>query len=399
MGILRFFLLPLFISISTVAQADPAFRVSWRLEISSAELFQYGPQEMAAPALTEDGSRVVVGTSSGALHVVSTVSGETEYSVELSGGVSSRPAVDAERLIVGTDDGYVYLLNLRDGSQLWEKPGKVRGAIRSTPVAWGDYIFVQDDASVVHALKAADGELTASYGGQSFARRGLSPFTIYGFPDLLLADGALYAGFETGYVARFGLPTGGRELAELVPEWEVGPCAPGKLARVAGKRALCSARRTFRDADSTPVMTPSGLLTGCHCRGILLLDPANGKKKWETAVLGPSGSVVSGERAAFASADGSLYGLDLATGRVAWTSQLDGGLVTQPVLLGGTGDGVSGVVLLSSGKSLYAVLLADGSLAAKFIWSGGASAPPAVAGDAIFLLSNEGYLYRIDYFR
>ena len=242
---------------------------------------------------------------------------------------------------------------------------------------------------------AAGGEVVASYSAQSFAKRGLSPFTIYGFPDMLADDGSLFAGFETGFVARFAWPTG--ELPELTPTWEVGPCAPGKLG--VGKEKLCSPRRTFRDVDSTPVMTDEGLLTGCHCRGVVLLDPADGNVKWESAILGPSGSVVSGNRVVVASADGAMYGLDLRSGKVDWTSQFEQGLVTQPVLLGEAGVGGSGVVLLVTGKSLFAVNLADGSLAARFVWSGGASAPVAVAGEAIFLLSNEGYLYRIDYFR
>ena len=389
------------LSPATAGADEPALKVGYRVRVSEPGFFQYGPLEFAAPVVSADGRFVVVGTRTGLLSVRHTDSGEEAFSRTFIGGISASPLLLEDSIVVGSDNGEVARLSYCDGSPKWKESAQVSGAIRTPPVIVGNVIFVQDDSSVVHAIAADTGVVLAEHAKYSFARRGLTPFTIYGFPALLAQAGYLYAGFETGHIARFKLPADDAAFADFEEDWTVGPCAPGALAaaRQDGQRPLCSSRRAFRDVDTSPTMTPEGLLVGCYCRGMLLLDPESGKSKWETAILGPSAPLVAGDRAFVTSADGAVYALELATGKILWIVDVGVAFLAPPALLGSPLDRESASLLVVTGKTMYVLDLATGKVLAKVTSFGGVSAPPAVVGQTVFLLSNEGFFYRIDYFR
>lgn len=383
------------------AKADDAVvRVSYRLKLAEQELFAFGPLELAAPALTTDSSHLVVGTSKGNLFLIDTATAAIVAKRKLAGGVVAAALIVGESLIVGTDDGRVYRLSTLDLQPEWKQPAKLKGSVVTQPRVWHDVVFVQDDRSILFAYSFDTGELLGRFDGQSFARRSLSPFTIFGYPELAIAELALYAGFETGTVARFPLAESG-EFTSFEPTWEAGICAAGalKTSDSAAAAPLCSPRRVFRDVDSAPTLTDSGLLTGCYCRGLVMLEAADGNVLWERPILGPSSPAIIGDHAAVAAADGKLHAISLKDGGVLWQTRIDTSLLSRPGVLGAAGDIASTVLVVATGESLFFVNGKDGKITSRFDSLGGIAAPPVTAGNVVFVLSNEGLLYRLDYFR
>jgi len=401
-------LLCLLLSPASAISGEPVFKTGFRVRLSEPGMFEYGPLEFGGPAISADGRHLVVGTRTGLLLLMRTDSGEVVYRKHVDGGISAAPLLFEESMFVVSENGTIQRHALCDGAEQWDKPASISGAVRSVPDLWdGEVLFVIDDRSVLHAIDADSGKILAEFARHSFAKRGLSPFTIFGYPSPLVDQEELYAGFETGQLVRFGLRAGGDDESQFDSfdiDWTIGPCAPGALssasARTAvGEKPLCSSRRAFRDVDSSPVMTEKGLLSGCYCGGVFLVDPDTGATIWQTAVLGPSTPLVVGDRAFVTSADGAAYALDIATGKIRWTSELGIAFLTRPTLLGSPHDEESASILVVTGKTLYVLDLHTGKVLARFTSFGGVSAPPAVMGHTIFLLSNEGFLYRIDYFR
>jgi outer membrane protein assembly factor BamB len=389
------------LSASPALADDPAVRIAYRVGLAEQGFFAFGALETAGPTLSPDGQRLVVGTSKGDLFLFDAATAEIIVRRKLEGGISAAPVFAGDALWVGTNDGRVYRFRPADLESEWEKPAALKGAVTAPPVLADGVLYVQDDRSVLHALDAATGDVLVELDSQSFARRGLSPFTIYGYPELEWSDGTVFAGFETGFVGRFAPKTEGGKVIALEPRWQVGLCSAGALrtADESGKGALCSPRRVFRDVDSSPTLSDKGLVTGCYCRGLALLAPDDGRVIWETPILGPSGPVVLGRHVAVASADGALYAVRLEDGATEWTTQLGAGLLARPAVLGARGDLASTVLVVTTGDTLFFVDGKSGRITAKITSLGGIAATPATAGSAVFVLSNEGYLYRLDYFR
>jgi len=383
------------------ATADEAVvKISYRVKLAEAGLFAFGPLELAAPVLTEDSSRLAVGTSKGDLFLVDTATAEVVARRKLSGGIVAAPAIVGESIVVGTDDGRVYRLSSVDLKPIWKRPAALKGSVVAQPRVWADLVLVQDDRSILLAISFSSGEIVGRYDGQSFARRGLSPFTIYGYPELEVVDSTLYAGFETGTIASFPLGAEGA-FGGFSAAWERGICAAGSLKTSDSKSAarLCSPRRVFRDVDSSPTLTDSGLLTGCYCRGLVMLDSSEGNVLWEQPVLGPSSPAVLGGHVAVAAADGQLYALSLKDGKIRWQTRIDTSFLSRPGVLGAAGDIASTVLVVATGEALFFVDGNDGAITARFDSLGGIAAPPVTAGNVVFVISNEGLLYRLDYFR
>ncbi len=384
------------------AAADPVVRVEYRVQLDEHSPLTYGPMQLASPVLASQGF-IMCATASGSVQLLSTSDGAPVYSTKVAGGVSATPLLVEDSVYVGTEEGTIHLLSVCDGKPLWEKPARVKGAVRSTPVLWQDsLLFVQDDRSVLHALDPATGEVIYENTGQSFAERGLSPFTVFGYPSPTVSGNTIYAAFETGKVSRINV-SGPDESDNFAfsSGWTAGLCDYSRKQADPDKLAIpvCSSRRFFTDADSTPTLTGKGLVTGCHCRGLFMLDPADGKAKWETPLRGPSAPLVVRDTVYVVTSDGGAHALKLDTGEIRWSTRLEISLVSQPVLVGLEQDVSGGLLAIASGGDLFLLDAATGKLVGRLTTLSGFSATPAVDGHTLFLISNEGFLYRVEHFR
>lgn len=399
------FSLVLLLSTITVAGrpalSEPRFSVNYRLDLGRPGLLANSAMELCSPLVSPDGILLVVGTRTGRLVTVVRTSGKIRWERKFEGAILNLQSVEGNDLLVGTEDGVVMRLNLATGENRWEKPALLKGAIRVAPRIWKNLIaFVLDDRGVLSAISMTTGVVLASFDEQSFSERGLTPITMFGQATPLVTDNALYSGFDTGMLVRFDLNAAGFE--KFVPVWKEAFCGDGQLNALYEEHPesrLCSERRMFRDVDSSPVMTEHGLLSGCHCRGLFMVDPATGSLLWELPVVGPGSAAIAGDAAFVVSSDGTLRRVNLADGSVAWQSTLDIETVSQPVLVGGTSLEGGDMLALATGKDLLLLNASDGKLLASFPTMLGVSAPPANRDGSLHFISNEGFLYQLDCFR
>jgi outer membrane protein assembly factor BamB len=86
------------------------------------------------------------------------------------GGVASTPCISDGKVYVGTTNGYLYCLNLANGSQIWARQTTDRSAtpgnsrIISSPVVYNGVVYITNEASKVYAYTAdSNGTLVAGY--------------------------------------------------------------------------------------------------------------------------------------------------------------------------------------------------------------------------------------------
>src|SRR5579859_7503616 len=72
------------------------------------------------------------------------------WNFKTGGPVKSSPAIINGKVLVGSDDGYLYCLNLKDGSKEWSF--KAGAEVESSPLIQGDKVFVGSNDGFLYAL-------------------------------------------------------------------------------------------------------------------------------------------------------------------------------------------------------------------------------------------------------
>ncbi len=103
----------------------------------------------------------------------------------------SSPAVNDDRVVVGSRDGNLYCVNRKDGAKLWSF--QTRGDVDSSPVICADKVVFGSSDGRIYIVKLSDGALVWSY---EIGK----PVT--GSPAV--ADGMVVIGDEDGRVYAFG---------------------------------------------------------------------------------------------------------------------------------------------------------------------------------------------------
>lgn len=211
----------------------------YRFDVSAGVLSYQGSYNTFAdisssPAISADGSRIVVGNDSGYVYCFNNLLG-LEWKVYLNAPVTSSPAITPSGVIyVGNDDAKLYSLSLADGSTVY--PAFQAGDfITSSPVVDADNtVYFTTDEGTVYAVKNGleVWHKTLPYGENMSATGCLAPDTTL---ILNTDDGTVYGldvnptAPEPGRVLyRIEWPEpefkfGGRKSASLSSSVTVGP--------------------------------------------------------------------------------------------------------------------------------------------------------------------------------
>jgi len=204
-------------------------------------------------------------------------------------------------------------------------------------------------------------------------------------------------GFETGALVRFDLTL--EDLGSFVPRYKAAVCSDAAIQeriRVRSDAQVCTPRRMFRDVDSSPLLTPYGVLSGCHCRGLFLMDPETGTALWDVPLLGPSNPVLHGDTVLVAGADARVLAVEASSGVVRWETRLESAARVSLTLVG---TGPRAMLVVTTGKDVVVLDVTNGSVLLRIPTLLGVLAPPSVQGGMLHFLSNEGMLYQVDLFR
>jgi len=309
--------------------------------------------------------------------------------------VRSTAAIADGRVFIGSDDGNVYALSLKDGSKLWAF--KTEGPVQAAPLLLGGTVFIGSSDAILYALDAATGKPRWKYetgdkilGAANWTKspKGDQTWVLVGSYDSRLhavnaEDGKPVWTFETGNYINGSPSVGdgktvfggcdarihavsvadGQQAAEI----DTGSYIAGSAA-VAGGRAY----------------------VGNYGNEFICVDLAAKKIAWawkdrEFAVF--SSPAVTADLVLFGSRDKSLHAVRRDTGESAWAFETGGEVDSSPVVCGkkvfvGSGDG-----------KVYLVSLADGKPLWSFEIGAAVGGSPAVASGVVVIGADDGCVY------
>lgn len=108
----------------------------------------YGAPFFSSPAI--DDERVVIGSRDGGIHCVDRKTGEKIWIYMTGGEVDSSPVICGDRVVAGSTDGRLYIIRLDDGAELWSY--EIGAGITSSPAVAGGRVIIGADDGRVYAF-------------------------------------------------------------------------------------------------------------------------------------------------------------------------------------------------------------------------------------------------------
>jgi outer membrane protein assembly factor BamB len=301
------------------------------------------------------------------------------------GEVNSSPAIVDGVIYVGSNDGNLYALDEKTGSEKWAFATK--GRIPSSPAVTEGLVYFNSYDGNFYAVDAVSGKLAWKFrnvGERRFAATHLhssvplgetmpDPFDVY-LSSPTVWNGAVYFGSGDGNIYALDASTG-------------------------------SLKWKFKTGDvvhASPAISDGKLYIGSWDSYFYALDALTGKELWRfkteedpeihNQVGIQSSATVTDGVVYFGCRDSNLYALDADTGRERWFFSNKGSwVITSPAVRDGK------VYFATSDSATVHVLDAkDGSSIAslKFQWPFFAS--PSIAGNLLYLAGQDGKLVAID---
>ena len=357
----------------------------WSHSLGSSDSAEF--YSRLAPAVS--GGTVFAAGRDGDVYAMDLASGDTRWSVDLSdeeenddrrsarlsGGVAASPLKAA----VGSENGWIYVMNAADGKLSWKQ--YVGAEVVSVPAFSQDgaRLFVLDSRGLVTAYDSATGAQLWQGGDSSGTLRLRSQPR-----PVAVGNKALLLGTRSGKVLILSQSDGG-----LLNSVTVGtPAGSNDLERVA-------------DVAGTPLLLGSELYTSAYNSGfvwysfndravvnrlgyhssrdlafdgsrfvivgddghISCISRQDGHELWQNAQLtnrNVSSPAIYGEYAVVGDMEGYVYFLDLGTGRIVFMDSTDDSPVTAAPLVT-----ANGVLVQTSGSDLYLFRHAQSAASSK----------------------------------
>lgn len=263
------------------------------------------------------------------------------WTFKTGGRIFSSPVIADERLFIGSDDGSLYALNVKDGSLFWDY--RTEGRVSSTPALFENKVaFISFDGNVYCLDQKTGKEIW------KFKTAGEKVFSAPGI---------------------HGMPEKDRKLDD---PWDM--------------------------FLSSPVVANGILYVGCGEGMFYALDAQTGEKKWEfkTGDVIHSSPAYSSKTVYFGSWDSYLYALNAETGSLKWKFKTG----TDTVYYNQVGFQSSPVVykgVVYSGcrdAHIWAIEAETGDLKWKFYNNGSwVIATPAIYNDTLYFETSDSHKF------
>ncbi|AKF81692.1 dehydrogenase [Myxococcus fulvus 124B02] len=343
-------------------QAPPLdyFSVAWWAPLVTPTLMEYAPREVATPAYDGLSNTVIALTRDGFIRGVGS-DGQVKWSKKTSTRFAAGARVSDGVAFIPGGDGTLYALDAATGEEKWKYAAGE--SLATVPVVAEGLVLVASESDTLFAVKAADGVWAWQY-----RRDPPSGFTVRGASTPLVREGNVYVGFSDGYVVSLTMRDGSAN-------WE---------------KSLSGSGNEFLDVDSTPVMDEHGqLYVASYKSGIYALEAESGDLVWTSSVGGMT-ALLSKGKMLFAVGDGRVDAYLAEDGRLLWTHPLGERAAQAPVF-------AKGMLIVPIQRSLLFLDPKTGQARVSWNPGDGVSATPFVAGSKLFVLSNNGWLYALDF--
>lgn len=263
-----------------------------------------------------------------------------------------------ELVMATARDGILLALDARTGKLAWRSD--LGGEVRAPAVLSGASLLITTTHNKLMALDVFTGKVLWSGG-----RPGSTKLTVLGHSAPLVDGDAVYAAFSDGYVMSFSLADGAQRWA----------------------RPLSLRGGEFVDADADPIMANGRLFVASYSDGVYALNPADGQTLWFRAAPAVHSLAVHGANVIAGSGDGYVWGLRQAGGTLVFRTKLDHGQVTRM-------EAHDDLLVFAGGESGLVVLDArDGHPLQSTAFGARMSGDAVWVGNEVAVVSNNGYLY------
>jgi eukaryotic-like serine/threonine-protein kinase len=288
---------------------------------------------------------------------------ELLWKVNVPEGVDSTAAIIGDTVYLGTVDGHVIALALKDGATKWKYNTKAVTLKASAAVKDG-IVVIGDGEGIIHALdaKTGDKKLTVTTNCEIISSANITD------------DGKVLIGSNDEHLYCIDLKTGEQKWKYKIE----GPIngSPGIVDGMTFVAGCDGALHVIKISDGTmvhkvPMGGPSGasvaiegqrLYVGNMERSFLCIDWKKGEIVWEyeppkTASFYSSAAIADG-MAVVGARDRRIHGITMKDGKGAWTFQTRGRVDCSPIILGRqvycpSGDGNLYCLDLKTGNKLW----------------------------------------------
>jgi outer membrane protein assembly factor BamB len=278
---------------------------------------------------------------------------------------------DNDRLYATNGLGAVEAFNATSGDLLWTaQPG---GPLRGAPTVANDNLYVVSQDNQLFALNPADGKLRWQ------RESSLEQAGVLGVASPASAQGTVVAGFSSGELDAYRYENGR-------PLWQ----------DVLTRTTISTAVATLSDIDANPVIDNGRVFAIGQGGRMVAMELNTGQRIWEINIAGISTPWVAGEWIFVVTDQAQLLAIARSTGRIRWISQLprfrdeedkEGPIFWRGPLLAG-----DRLVLASSNGMLVNVGYRNGAIISTVKTGERISLTPIVAGNTLYVLSDEGRL-------
>ncbi|MBX9792508.1 MAG: PQQ-binding-like beta-propeller repeat protein [Pirellulales bacterium] len=289
-----------------------------------------------------------VGNLNGYLYALNLADGSEKWKYQTEPGFYASAAVRDGRVYIGDAEGRFYCLDAASGELKWGFSSKAE--IDSSANFWRDRVIFGSQDATLYCLNAATGDKLWEYS---------IPDQIRCFPTIA-DDRAFIAGCDSKlHVVDLATGQGSAQLdiespTGNAPAVFVKGDAPATLEDMIyfGTEGETFFGINWRKSEivwryrnpqrafpyrSSAALTKELVIVGGRDKMIKALDPATGEPRWTfpTKSRVDSSPVVVGQRVFVGGADGRLYGLSLKTGEKVWEYEAGGGFNASPAVAAG----------------------------------------------------------------
>jgi outer membrane protein assembly factor BamB len=299
--------------------------------------------------------------------------------------IESSPVIGLGNVYIGSDDGFIYALDFKDGSLKWKYD--TSNDVEAPPLLVDSTLFVGSVGGNFLALEAINGNLKWSYKTKGqihgsanwvYAPDNKNKRILVGSYDNLMycfeaASGKLIWTYETGYYINGAPVRDGKNIifggcdevvhvvnalnGKKIAEIEAGSYIAGSAAVSDGKaylghygdKLICvdlSAQKILWEYGdekeggaffSSPAVNDKYVVIGCRDRSVHCVNKENGKGVWKFRTRDDvdSSPVICGDRVIVGSGDGRIYMLDINSGSEKWSYEIGAAVSSCPAIADG----------------------------------------------------------------
>jgi outer membrane protein assembly factor BamB len=285
----------------------------------------------------------------------------------LGGGV----AVNEGRLFATTGFADVVALDAKTGREIWRK--RLSGPMRAAPTVWAGRVFAVTVANELYALSAVDGrELWTHSGLREVAG-------LVGGAAPAVDGGVVVVPYSSGEVVALRVENGRQVWTESLTPIRSSD-AVSAIAHIRG----------------TPVIDRGIVYVVGNSNRTVAVDLRTGNRLWEVAVGGINGAWVAGDFVYVVTRDAEVICLTRRGGRIRWVAQLpqykDPEDLTGPIIWAGPVLAGDRLLVGNNEDEIWSLSPYSGKILGLIDIGGPVLIPPAVAGETVFVLTDDADL-------